>query len=246
MRLFVDIGNTAVKWATDASLQSAVVERCPIEPSMQGLFSAWERYEQPDGLYISSVLQAERRSVIEEWVDNHWGIRPFWAETRAAELGVKSGYREPTQLGVDRWLALLAARSLSQSPLLVVDCGSATTLDGMDAAGNHLGGVILPGLRLFPHCLMQNTEIPAFSESGVIDYFATDTSTGIHSGAILATVSSVERMLGMIKRESEVTPICLLTGGDAEIVGQHLSIEYQREPNLVLLGLALIAAEEKS
>jgi type III pantothenate kinase len=246
MRLFVDIGNTAVKWTTDVSLQSDSVERRPIEPSLQAMFTAWESYEQPDGVYISSVLQAERKSAIQNWVENQWGLKPFWAETRAAELGVKNGYREPTQLGVDRWLALLAARSFFQSPLLVVDCGSATTLDGMDAAGNHLGGVILPGLRLFPQCLIRHTDIPAFGESGTIDYFATDTSAGIYSGAILATISTVERMLGMIKKEFALTPICLLTGGDAEIVGQHLTIEYQREPNLVLQGLALIAAEAKS
>lgn len=246
MRLFVDIGNTAVKWATEASLQSGEVERLVIESSLETLFSLWEGYARPDGVYISSVLQADSRAVIQQWIMNQWGLEPFWAETRAAELGVKNAYREPAQLGVDRWLALLAARSLSQSALLVVDCGSATTLDGMDAAGNHLGGVILPGLRLFPDCLMRHTDIPAFGKSGTIDYFATDTSAGIHSGAILATVSSVEWMLRKIEKKSALPPICLLTGGDAEVVGRHLSVEYWQVPNLVLQGLGLIAAKAKS
>jgi type III pantothenate kinase len=222
------------------------VERLTLEPSLEALFTIWEGYEKPDGVYISSVLKTERRSAIQDWVESKWGIKPFWAETRATELGVKNAYREPTRLGVDRWLALLAAHSLSQSPLLIVDCGSATTLDGMDATGNHLGGVILPGLRLFPHCLMQHTDIPAFNESGTIDYFATDTSAGIHSGAILATVSSVERMLGMIEKNSALPPVCMLTGGDAETIGRHLSVEYREVPNLVLQGLALISGKAKS
>ncbi|MCU7843808.1 MAG: type III pantothenate kinase [Candidatus Thiodiazotropha sp. (ex Monitilora ramsayi)] len=243
MRLFVDIGNTAAKWASEEELLADIVQKTDTGDPVDSMLSAWKRLDQPCEVYISSVLQADGNRRIMEWVSGNWRITPCLAESKASELGVTNGYREPSQLGVDRWLAMLAARAISKAALVVVDCGSATTLDGVDADGKHLGGVILPGLHLIPRCLFANTEIPLFDSSGKINYFATDTATGIHSGAMLATASSVERMVEMLQKESGTPVECLVTGGGSHFLSENLRVDHRLAPNLVLHGLALIAGK---
>jgi type III pantothenate kinase len=174
---------------------------------------------------------------------SNWGVSPQFAKTRESELGVVNGYRPPERLGVDRWLGLLAARDLSKDPLLVVDCGTATTLDGMDAEGRHLGGVILPGLGLFRRCLRSHTDIPQDEISAEIGDFATDTAAGIASGAMLATTSAVEAMLVRQRQACGRQAQCLLTGGFAPQVAGYLNSPYLLVEHLILHGLSLQAGQ---
>ena len=239
MDLYVDIGNSAVKWANARELEAGDIQAVSSKEIDTILIDRWQSLAAPDRVCLSSVLQESKLAWLKAWILRHWRIEPVMAVTRARELGVTNGYREPTQLGVDRWLALLSARSLSQGPVLVVDCGTATTIDAMDEKGHHLGGVILPGLQLFRHCLKGNTDLPPLNESDAIEYFATDTATGITSGAMLATVSSVERMTQMLQTKNKEKVICLLTGGQAGSLSRQLGVSHQFMPNLVLQGLAL-------
>jgi len=183
MDLYVDIGNSAVKWANAKELETGNIQAVSSKEIDTMLTDRWQSLAAPERVCLSSVLQESKLAWLKAWILRHWRIEPVMAVTRAQELGVTNGYREPTQLGVDRWLALLSARSLTQGPVLVVDCGTATTIDAMDETGHHLGGVILPGLQLFRRCLTGNTDLPPLNESDAIEYFATDTATGITSGA---------------------------------------------------------------
>jgi type III pantothenate kinase len=156
---------------------------------------------------------------------------------------VINGYRNPEQLGVDRWLGLLAGRAISKQALLVVDCGTATTLDAMDAEGHHLGGAILPGLALLGRCLRAHTDLPDWEERDDIDGFATDTAAGIASGAMLATTSSIETMRERLCEANGGNVDCLLTGGFANRVADHLTSSYRLVPHLILQGLSLQAGQ---
>jgi type III pantothenate kinase len=241
MKLFVDIGNSAVKWATDEELVCGVIHQAPSQDLPDSVATAWQQMSTPSRVHVSSVLKGGRLADLTSWMSRYWKLTPAMAEARAEELGVVNGYRLPTQLGVDRWLALLATRAVTVAPVIVVDCGSATTIDAMDASGRHLGGVILPGLRLLARCLLANTDIPAVQSSEAVDYFATDTATGIESGAMLATAASVEWMQGLLREKNGTAADCLLTGGNAELVSGHLATPHRLVPNLVLQGLALQA-----
>lgn len=241
MKLFVDIGNSAVKWATAEELASGVVHQASSQDLPDSVATAWQQMAIPRRVHVSNVLKGARIAELTRWMSRHWKLAPVMAETRAEELGVVNGYKVPTQLGVDRWLGLLAARAATDAPVIVVDCGSATTIDAMDASGHHLGGVILPGLRLIARSLLANTDIPAVEASETVDYFATDTATGIESGAMLATAASVEWMLGLLREENDTAVDCMLTGGNAELVSRHLTSRHRLVPNLILQGLALQA-----
>lgn len=245
MRLLMDIGNSEVKWASDAGLANENVQRAPSQDLAGSLIPQLVSLPSPSEVAIACVLQPERRRELDAWIEDNWGVSPRLAQTRAQELGVVNGYRPPERLGVDRWLGLLAARAISTEPLLVVDCGTATTLDAMDAAGRHLGGVILPGLRLFHQCLNSQTHIPPVEMNGEIGDFATDTAAGIASGAMLATTSAVEAMLERVRQACGRQPRCLLTGGMASQVTRYLAAPHRLVPHLILQGLSMQVGQKE-
>ncbi len=243
MELYMDFGNSSVKWASGEQLAQGVAHSCPSVDPASTLIPRLQGSSRPAQVHIATVLRPERLSELQAWMASYWQITPVFARTRAAELGVVNGYRIPEQLGVDRWLGLLAGRAISKRPLLVVDCGTATTLDGMNGEGRHLGGAILPGLALFSRCLRAHTDLPDWEESDDINGFATDTAAGIASGAMLATTSSIETMRERLREVSGGDVDCLLTGGFANLVADHLTSTYRVVPHLILQGLRLQARQ---
>lgn len=238
----MDFGNSDAKWATGEELTRNRVQRAPSRDSAR-LISQLQALPKPSRVHIATVLRADRLHELLDWMASNWGIDPVFAQTRRQELGVVNGYDTPDQLGVDRWLGLLAARAISKRHLLVVDCGTATTLDAMDMEGRHLGGVILPGLALFGRCLHSQTDLPTLDSTDAVGGFATDTAAGIASGAMLATTASIETMLERMRARGRHPVDCLLTGGFAGRVADHLDSPCRQVPDLILQGLCLQAGQ---
>jgi type III pantothenate kinase len=152
---------------------------------------------------------------------------------------VTSGYRDPERLGVDRWLALIAARERSKQPTVIVDAGSACTIDLLDSEGRHLGGYILPGLTAMGEALVRGTH--QIQESKAVGKFCLDpgldTSEGMASGALLALVGAIERVFYDLGDRGSCEPLLIMTGGDAEKLGSSLRCPSYIGPELVLEGL---------
>ncbi|MCU7907131.1 MAG: type III pantothenate kinase [Candidatus Thiodiazotropha sp. (ex Epidulcina cf. delphinae)] len=239
MRLFVDIGNTSIKWATEEELEGGVSHQASSDELPWAIEEVWAAMPKPQAVHLASVRQLQALTGLIGWIRRHWQTAPRLAETKRHELGVTNGYGNASQLGIDRWLALVGARAISPAPVIVVDCGSATTIDAMDGSGRYLGGVILPGLRLFAGCLRRNTDMPPYDDGRVTDCFATDTAAGIATGAMLAHTSSIREMRHSLQLRSNGEVWCLLTGGGAEILAGHLELAHELKPDLVLQGLAL-------
>ncbi|MET0066574.1 MAG: type III pantothenate kinase [Candidatus Thiodiazotropha sp.] len=241
MKLYVDLGNTAIKWASDQDLSAHQYHREIVDDLTSTLDRVWGDMPAPSQVFMASVRQTHLERLTSEWIENNWSAELFMSQSRDAENGLTNGYQRPGQLGVDRWLAMLAAWELSHSSVLVVDCGTATTLDAIDSRGQHLGGLILPGVKGFHRCLMNNTDLDVARAEGSIDVFATDTASAILSGAMLSHVCIIEKVLqqlqGIGKDQNDVT--CILTGGEAGLLEPHLRTPYQRVPDLVLQGLAI-------
>jgi type III pantothenate kinase len=155
---------------------------------------------------------------------------------------VRNGYLQPTQLGSDRWAALVAARHLTGGAALAVNAGTAVTIDALTQEGKFLGGLIVPGLDLMAAALARGTaELPL--AAGVIAQFPGTTADAIASGAMQSVCGAIERMeRAMAERGLE--PQILLSGGGARIIRSHLGRPARLVPNLVLEGLRVIAAEE--
>jgi type III pantothenate kinase len=241
VKLYVDIGNSTIEWATRDELQNGQLHRAASIELPKAIEDCWREMSKPDAVHIASVRSRQTNMKLLEWIEQTWQMTPEFARTRHQEHGVTNGYEQPEQLGVDRWLAMLAARALSPSPQIVVDCGSAMTVDAMDAEGRHIGGIIVPGMRLLSSSLFQYTDIPSQEAGKISDYLATDTASGILTGAVMALSATVEKLYHRLRQQGMEEVRCIVTGGDAQYLAERLDLPHEVVPGLVLKGLFLQA-----
>jgi type III pantothenate kinase len=256
MRLLIDAGNTRVKWALTASDDvlpaSGMVwqsEGSVTHDALAGLAAQWQadgtRANNIGAVWISNVAgPALAKQLAQTLADA--GIAPdalHWFASLPACAGVRNGYREPSQLGCDRFAALIGARHhYPDHDLLVVNAGTATTVDALTADGRFTGGMILPGLGTMARSLAVNTaQLPAVSELVLGHALADNTRQAIISGCIQAQAGAIERAFA---QHAGPAPLCLMSGGAASFIAPHLQVPHVLVPNLVLTGLYIVALTE--
>ncbi len=242
MNLLIDLGNSRLKWALHGPglwrTDAALLDKQDITPLLD---SVWDKIAKPEKVVVCSVSTPERLRALEQWVQTHWAVTPRIVRAQAEQLGVKNRYRQPEQLGVDRWVALIGARGLTISAACVVDCGTAVTVDALSAEGEFLGGAVFPGLRLLRDSLVQGTAgIPA-AEGDATDCLARSTADGVAAGTLFGLAGAVERLIDEYRRTLGEGMQVLLTGGDAPALAARLRAAHTPVPDLVLKGLARIA-----
>jgi len=247
--LLIDVGNTRIKWARVEADRLIPGEPLPIEPAvLPSIQTAWGSLEKPLGVALSNVASERVEVDIRSFIKGHWSMTPFIAKSQDQGFGVTSGYREPERLGVDRWLALVAARERSKLPTVIVDAGSACTIDLLDSDGRHFGGYILPGLTAMANALVKGAhQIQEAQDIGddCLDPGA-DTLEGMANGALLGLVGAVERVLYNLGGLGIREPSLLVTGGDAGKLGPFLRSPCHIAPELVLEGLWLTLKADRS
>lgn len=238
MLLVIDMGNSRGKWGL-ASPGLLCTGSFDMAADMEAVLA---RQDLPlaslKQVLISCVAREERYQQVAAWLAANTAATVHRFISQAGAFGVTNGYRAPERLGADRWAALLAARRIIQGRVLVADCGSAVTLDLLAADGCHLGGYILPGLRMMRRSLHQGTARLPEVGRGNMD-LAIDTGDAIAAGTLLGIVAAIESTIVRHKN-----PPCLLTGGDAETIGRYLQVPCQHEPDLVLKGLVIAGNEQ--
>lgn len=242
VNLLIDLGNSRLKWAQhDAGRWHADAALLEAEDMAPLLDRVWGGMTAPRQVVVSSVSDPRRLQTLEQWVRARWSLSPRIIRSGAEQLGVKNRYREPEQLGADRWAALIGARGLASSAACVVDCGTAMTVDALSAQGEFLGGAIFPGLRLLRGSLVQGTGGIKVADGSDTDCFARSTADGVAAGTLFGLVGAVERLIHEYRRTLGETMQVLLTGGDAPLLASRLSVAFTPVPDLVLRGLARIA-----
>jgi len=166
-----------------------------------------------------------------------------WIRSERAQAGVSNGYDDPSQLGCDRWAALIGAWRLHGGPAVVVNAGTALTVDALSSDGVFTGGLIVPGAELMRRALAANTDGLKL-QPGKFSYFPGATGDAIFSGAINALAGAIERMARFLEETGQASPSCVLSGGGAALIAPHLNLEVKVVDNLVLEGLLAIAREE--
>jgi type III pantothenate kinase len=238
MNLLIDMGNTRLKWATANKLD--FIPGNPIanaEITRNALIQLWQACGTPNQLAISCVSNSQLFDVVISAANDLWpGITINRVQSEATAYGVCNAYQEPEKLGVDRWLSMIVGFQLYPKALCIVDCGTAITLDVIDNSGQHLGGLICPGLRLMKESLAKGTENLHLGEAAFPFGLATNTDAAIHNGTLSGACGLIELVL---KTQPDTTQL-LLTGGDAEAIAAHISRPAIIDPDLVLLGLALM------
>lgn len=242
MNLLIDLGNSRLKWALHGPglwrTDAALLDKQDIAPLLD---TVWDKIATPEKVVVCSVSTPERLRALEQWVQARWSVAPRIVRAQTEQLGVRNRYRQPEQLGVDRWVALIGARGLTTSAACVVDCGTAVTVDALSAEGEFLGGAVFPGLRLLRDSLVQGTAgIPA-TEGDATDCLARSTADGVAAGTLFGLAGAVERLIDEYRRTLGDTMQVFLTGGDAPALAARLRAAHTPVPDLVLKGLARIA-----
>ena len=243
MILELDCGNTRVKWRVRET-ENIV---------MRGAFLTSEGFNQSTSeelarsqiirVLVGSVLSDEYAKKLAAWSITYLGVNPEFAVSEPHHNGVVNGYQQPEKLGVDRWLAILAATAKAPSPCIIVDCGSAITVDLVTSQGEHLGGYIAPGLRLMREALSTKTNAIKLSQIGYPenDFPGRNTVAAIKSAELAMISGLVDHAKTVLRNYEHSDASLLMTGGDGEWLVSILKDGTFQE-DLVLDGLQIALA----
>lgn len=238
-RIFViDAGNTRVKWGVrDGDRWD---RRGAVPTPQVDAFAAEAKPEAAVDAVIASNVAGRAVQAALEALARDLGHPLQTIASKGHELGVTNGYHEPRQLGTDRWAALLAAHHAAPGDKLVVNAGTALTIDTLTADGQFLGGVIVPGPAMMRRSLDRGTAGLRLTE-GRFDEFPRSTPDAITTGAIAAASGAVMRMAQAMSSRGCPPRELVLSGGAAQEIAPYLPIVPTIHENLVLDGLVLIA-----
>jgi type III pantothenate kinase len=247
-RLLIDIGNSRVKWCLEGSAGPGPQHAAALAGDGALLFRRLLRSRSLSGVVAVCVAGIGPERALRKAVRAAGLPPPRMMRSSARAAGVRNGYQEPWRLGADRWVAAIGAWHLAgrRRPVCVVDVGTALTLDVVDAGGRHRGGLIVPGPDLMVRSLLTGTTGIARRASGAkhrtTTLLATDTRTAMDAGAIQAAAALVDRLHANLRRRYGRNLVLYLTGGAAPRLQVALQSVVTPVPDLVLKGLAALAA----
>ena len=249
MILVADLGNSRIKWgrvAFDARDGDALEQHDGIRYGEEGLqhalASAWDGLEKPRAVVYCAVAPEAVVSELVHYTSSRWNLRAHRLAPTQFAHGVRCAYDEPRQLGADRWAALAAARAIApDTGAVVVDAGTAITVDALRETGVHIGGVILPGVRLMRRALGEGTARIGSVGGGSVDLETHNTAGAVATGTVLGAAAAVDRIVSDYRKRLSPAARLLLTGGEAELLSKHARIEFEIIPDLVLRGLCIAA-----
>lgn len=238
-RLLIDVGNTRLKWTVAADDNGRLA---PVQALAHGGDPAAliEWLPLPDGVHdawIANVTGEASGERLAAALSVRHQLQTRFARPVDGLAGLKLAYEETARLGVDRWLALLAIWSRERAAACVASAGTALTFDAVDDRGQHLGGVIAPGLVTAQTAVLGATR---FAASGPSQQFTrglgSDTDACVRQGALHACAGLIDRLAARHPGPR------YLIGGDAETLAPHLDGDWQLRPDLVLEGLATLSS----
>lgn len=236
MNLEIDIGNTFLKWRLIS--EQNIVEKGTVLTKEFALsdFMSLEGYPVKH-VFVGSVAGSERGRQLENVCQQLWQLDPVFARTSVQCAGVANSYKDPSKMGVDRWLAMIAAYKKVNKAVMVVDCGSAITVDYVSDRGRHQGGYIIPGLRLMRESLLHNTAQVRFEKGHTEIKMLPGVNTAeavLHGTAYLFKALAHE-----LRRDVANDMDMFFTGGDGVLMHELVGAG-RLEPDLVMDGLVWV------
>jgi type III pantothenate kinase len=255
VKLLLDLGNSRCKFAIvekDEVKQYEVQNYGPFG-KLYSVKSLSDKYSDADEVVISSVLSEEMNSQIKEALLSGTVKKVFFLAPAENSFSVKLAYANPSSMGADRVAALIGAIEKYSGNCCIVDCGTAITIDALDAKGAHQGGVILPGIKTMQKALLGNTKIEASeTETGpgsrpgsrpelAFNVLSKTTEDAIHTGCISAVAGGIEHVVNKMASEYDTFDQIVFTGGDAEYIKSFLDLKAVIDHTLVLDGLKVVS-----
>ena len=241
----MDVGNSRIKWGVlaDGTVRRTghISQERIRDKGLQVLTTKIPR--RVDEVFVSNVAGTTFATRLSGVVGAHCDCDVRFARTEREGWGISNSYTQPRRMGVDRWVAMVGAWAEVQAACLVVDAGTAITIDAIDGEGSHLGGQIIAGVATMANALASATsEIPTVNPApgrggADLGMFAKNTAAAVREGAQNAVVGAVDRAIRTLQ-SSAYEPVVVLTGGDASRILNALCETPLHRPHLVLQGLA--------
>jgi type III pantothenate kinase len=230
--LLLDIGNSATKWiCIDASgglREGRVDTHALVEQLRDHLAEATVLVSSVAALDTQESLTIALAALCKD---------VWFARSRAYLDGLVNSYEDAERMGVDRWLAMLAARRRVSGRACVVDAGSALTIDLVSADGQHEGGYIIPGTALMERALFADTgRVRDSAPTNTSVAPGQSTAEAVSHGLLLAQAGAVRLAMLLAEAQGE-RPQLLLCGGGAPALAAVLHLPCEETPNLVFEGL---------
>ncbi len=242
--LLVDIGNTNIKSALYSD--GCLSDRRSFSARIPDLTDMFETHwlsdgERPDRVLVSNVSKSSRLQTLATFSKIHFDTLIEVVTPVEFYRGMRTEYDDPERLGVDRWLASLAAWLRCSSNVCVVDVGTALTVDVVTASGRHLGGLIAPGPTLMQHSLASGAAELEREDLSEVEYFGANTKDAMSLGCLSAFGGIFNAVEQRLEGLGLTDVVWYLTGGGADAIVSQIPTEFISVPDLVLDGLAEIS-----
>lgn len=243
----IDIGNSSIDigFFIEAELFVQKINTKPLlqSPEYSELFAGFIKEKNidkiPEGIIISSVVPGHTDAV--KKACSALSKKEPVVLTHKMKTGINFRIEEPERLGTDRIAAAAGACGLFGAPVVVIDFGTATTLNFIGSGNKYKGGSIMPGLRLMQKSLFSDTaQLPDVTVSKPVSPLGKDTAECIRSGIVYGTAGAVERIISEAEKTEGENFKRAVTGGNAEFILPFLRKVDHIEPALVLKGLRFI------
>lgn len=250
MLLAVDVGNTQTvigvferdrldkHWRISSQADRTADELALI---FQGLLaqSGLSFSKQVTGVVISSVVPRMTQN-LREMTERYFRFPPV-----VVGPGMKTGLAiltdNPKEVGADRVVNAVAAHALFGGPCIVIDFGTATTVDAVSAKGEYLGGAIAPGVEISTNALVSmGAQLKRVEFTAPKHVAGKSTDEAIRSGVIYGFAGQVDAIVRRMRDELGGDPIVVATGGLAPVITPHMTGPVKNEPWLTLIGLRLV------
>jgi len=249
--LLLDAGNTRLKYSLyqDAQLDPLQALDYADASPLAVFQSLLLQYPSHVPVFIVQVLGEAFAQAVQAWCKQQQR-QLHLIETQAEAYGVTIAYDNPKHYGADRFVGIVAAHQYRPDKIcMLIDCGTAVTIDVVDQSGMHLGGAIFSGVRLCRQSLLQGTgglSHASIDASNAVDMstLATDTSTAIRNGCVQALVGAIKQWHDLMESRFGDELLCVLCGGDAENLSGFLSDKFLTRESILLEGVAYIARQE--
>lgn len=250
-RIFIDIGNSRIKYAIS---ESGRYEYLGAEPSQEFITNIDEllfaEFDRIDEVYFCTVGNLKNLDDLTAAIQEEWNIIPTQLNSQRQCCNLQSGYKDFHKLGSDRWLAMQGAQAITHDPFIVVDAGTAMTVDAV-VDGQHKGGFIVPGLKTMHQSLAGSTallDLPSaddLSEEFSDELLAKDTAGAILAGTLYMSAAFINQLIHDLNQQIGTQFKVFLTGGDAPQLASLLDHRYTYIPDLVLHGMYSVVESVK-
>lgn len=282
-RLLIDIGNTRIKWflldlldgQVGESIKGTVIEGAEnrnvakisavkpcfafahendFDPAVVACFTELDVDEGSTfDIFVSNVAGQCARQALCNFFELNWQCTPYFISVKRDAVQIKNRYNNLSELGVDRWVAVIGARQLykksidskKDKPIIVINCGTAITVDLLSADNVFEGGVILPGFDLVSNALSKANGITHFEPVNINSPYGRTTQDCVRVGVLSACVGGVEKVVADICSSLKVSErdqmTILVSGGAAQLFLNATVLDCDYDPNIIIRGLNRLA-----